>query len=1025
MALKTLKSDLSKINYSFNSDKLKDSKTPSIQNPDELGVSHHLNSVKTNNTYTKGKTLIELYNEQQIKINTFKQTDNKGSVAIDNYITKNKDKTKVNTILVTDKKIINKTSNVNISDNTKIIDKTKNLLSLSNNIVTINKTGLDVTNNIKTITKTGITVSNTTKLIEKLGLSVTNNTRTLQKIGKDVSDNTIVKNKTGQTVSDNVKVANKTGVDVANNINVKNKTGITVVDNTIVKNKTGITVTNNIILKNKIGRDVNNSIIVKPKTGKDITNNIRIQRKEGLTVVDNTRTINKQGQSVSNNINVRPKTGVDVTDNINVRSKTSITVPNNQTAINTNKTTSPLGAKEPFPTGMVARLFTNQDKNLRGNQLNLNTTHIKSEALLNQLVNASYKKESALIDNVQIKSKFLYELDQKGAGSSGQPYIVRGIGETWTNSDNTDGLLGNLKLRASRTAFDLIRTTKFLTSGKGVLWLLKQQGLQLTNPKTEKIGPINFNRIYNPLSVPAAIAGELVGYHPPRHGVFGIFPDYEDIVKFKNKDILNNPRFPFIAIGNRMLKMWKELGKDTTPLVQSSLLYSTNKLPIVTLSGIGGPNSLYGLGFTNIYRPDNGRSMSTIEMLELHKDIAKPVNYNSAINIPSEFWNDKLKYSSVVNLKPTNQSDIPSANTIFDTLSNISNLSLTSLSAPGSKIVNRLESVKDPFDTVTGNPQGGYAVFIGDEAKLYNNLKYPDLSDPKKVNHVTNTRLSVRGASTTGISGSIIPQPIRTGTPPWSKVSQYYISKYGNSVLDEARENYATMHTGQAGMPDTGEPDSVYNIEGLTPKISKDFITLLICNTQFRALLKSLSFKVSPEWSDIKYAGRPDKVYIYQGMSRTVDFSFIAAAGSESEMGIIWKHLNELAQKVSPVISQNRMVSPIYTLTIGNFVKSEFGFLSSLDYTIEDDFVWDIDNHKLPMYCNVNCSFTIIGRQSPNKSNYYFADYDYFKQFKELTKTKNKNTAGDYEYYTSVGKTPPTINTDPENDSVDPNATTK
>jgi hypothetical protein len=1021
MALKNLKTDLSKVNYSFQTKPLKNSPTPSIQNPDELGVSHHLNSVKSNNTYPKGKTLVDLYNEQTVKINNFKQTDNKGSVVIDNYITKNKDKSKVNTVLVTDKKIINKTSNVNISDNTRIIDKTKNLLSPSNNIVTINKTGIDVSNNIKTVAKTGISVSDTTKLLEKLGLTVTNNIRTIQKSGKDVSDNTVLKNKTGQTVSDNVKVANKTGVDVTDNINVKTKTGRDVTDNTVVKNKTG--------------RDVNNNIIVKPKTGKDINNNIRIKRKEGLTVSDNTKSVNKTGKSVtdntrlinkvgknvSNNVNVIPKTGTDVTDNTNVKTKTSITVPNNQTAINTNKTTSPLGVKQPFPTGMVARLFTDQDKNLRGNQLDLNTTHIKSETLLNQLVDASYKKESVLIDKVQIKSKFLYELDQKGAGSSGQPYIVRNIGQTWTDSDNSNDLLGNLKLRTSRTAIDLIRTTKFLTSGKGLIWLLQQQGLQLTNPKSEKIGPINFNRIYNPLEVPLSIAGGLIGYHAPRHGLLGISPDYEDIVKFKNKDILNNPRFPFLVIGNRLLKMWKEMGKDTTPLVQSSLLYSTNKLPIVTLSGIGGPNSLYGLGFTNIYRPDNGRSMSTIEMLDLHKDIAKPVNYNSTLNTPSEFWNDKLKYSSIVSIKPDNQQGIVNTNNILDTtLINTSNIGS---SLPGSKISNRLESVKDPFDTKTGYPGGGNAIFIGDEAKLYNNLKYPDLSDENKVNHVTNTRTSVRGASTTGISGSIIPQPIRVETPPWSKVSQYYISKYGNAVLDESGEKYATMHNGSAGIPDTGEPDNVYNIEGLTPIITKDFITLLICNTQFRAILKSLSSKPSPKWSSVQYAGRPDEVFMYQGMSRTIDFSFIAAAGSETEMGIMWKHLNELQQKISPVISQNRMVSPIYTLTIGNFVKSEFGFLSSLDYTIEDDFPWDIDNHKLPMACTVNCSWTVIGRQSPNKTNYYFADYDYFKQFKELTKTKNKDT-GQYEYYTSVGKTPPVVSVDPETNPVDPNAST-
>jgi hypothetical protein len=88
--------------------------------------------------------------------------------------------------------------------------------------------------------------------------------------------------------------------------------------------------------------------------------------------------------------------------------------------------------------------------------------------------------------NTDLKS-LKYGHDRPGGGDSGQPYIVTNI-----NNDNIQipyddgsiryGIVGALK--ASET--DRLRINKFLYSGiQGPLFIVKQVGLQLSNPRLE------------------------------------------------------------------------------------------------------------------------------------------------------------------------------------------------------------------------------------------------------------------------------------------------------------------------------------------------------------------------------------------------------------------------------------------------------------------------------------------------------------------------------------------------------------
>ena len=65
----------------------------------------------------------------------------------------------------------------------------------------------------------------------------------------------------------------------------------------------------------------------------------------------------------------------------------------------------------------------------------------------------------------------------------------------------------------------------------------------------------------------------------------------------------------------------------------------------------------------------------------------------------------------------------------------------------------------------------------------------------------------------------------------------------------------------------------------------------------FRAYLTDLSDDVSAEWNDVKYAGRGEKFYVYNGFSRTINVSFKVAALSAAEMEPMYRKLNHLMGK--------------------------------------------------------------------------------------------------------------------------------
>ena len=134
----------------------------------------------------------------------------------------------------------------------------------------------------------------------------------------------------------------------------------------------------------------------------------------------------------------------------------------------------------------------------------------------------------------------------------------------------------------------------------------------------------------------------------------------------------------------------------------------------------------------------------------------------------------------------------------------------------------------------------------------------------------------------------------------------------------------------------------------------------------FRAILSGITDTFSPEYSSERYVGRPDNVYVYQGTTREISFTFDIYPKSDKELPILWEKMNYLAGLTYPSLTPasgggQGMISPICELTIGDMYRDTPGYISGLTYTVQDSSTWEIGFTKVPKYMQANVTFVYIG----------------------------------------------------------------
>ena len=206
-----------------------------------------------------------------------------------------------------------------------------------------------------------------------------------------------------------------------------------------------------------------------------------------------------------------------------------------------------------------------------------------------------------------------------------EPLVLRGIQRNGKSDNQRYGFShitgfdsgltrGGIITNTVRSVIDGIRIGKWLTRPEGLVWNLKQFGLQFSNRNVQGVGgranPLALTKIYDPTSVLVNTLGAGIGVHANRH-MPPIVPagKYGDIVKPDQRIVFN-----------RLAHLKKELlDSDSKPAAGVdnflSNIFGNNKLlnmlgfgggqTIRTLTALGGPGTLYGLGQTTIRRYEN------------------------------------------------------------------------------------------------------------------------------------------------------------------------------------------------------------------------------------------------------------------------------------------------------------------------------------------------------------------------------------------------------------------------------------
>ncbi len=146
----------------------------------------------------------------------------------------------------------------------------------------------------------------------------------------------------------------------------------------------------------------------------------------------------------------------------------------------------------------------------------------------------------------------------------------------------------------------------------------------------------------------------------------------------------------------------------------------------------------------------------------------------------------------------------------------------------------------------------------------------------------------------------------------------------------------------------------------------------------FRAILSGITDTFSPEYASERYIGRPDPVYVYQGNTREIGFTFDVYPKSDQELIFLWEKLNYLAGLTYPHYTSpdtrggRSMIAPFTELTIGQMYTDAPGYISSLTYNVMDNGTYETVFAKLPKYIQVNCSYTYIGKRLPSAKQKHF-----------------------------------------------------
>ena len=515
--------------------------------------------------------------------------------------------------------------------------------------------------------------------------------------------------------------------------------------------------------------------------------------------------------------------------------------------------------------------------------------------------------------------------DPAGLKSYKKPHIIRDMDSNWGLFGGFDegAFRGGFLTLGNRALKDVVRNTKQIISDpiKGLLWGLKQIGLQASNPKveTEMAFLGRRTRVFNlGIGLLANMLTGPFGIKLYRHGILNGIGEgdssYEKAVKAHggispyNYDRLEAGGGVGKGGGNRLVQLKDELifgdssnGAGGFLGLGNLLGYEGQKIDLLSDNAFGGPKSLYGIGGTTIRRYDNS------------------TQHNNGTPYLDENLNDGTGGQSSLLSK-------------YLTLGHegLADMASATEQNPYKAHDFRNELVKidsDNLSVTDGEQSFPYEKFSRDA--LFGYTRYDITRD-------------------------------RTSLPQDGEEQKFH--------LEHGVDNYTDF--------DQDYTDDVDLIDG-----KRDMIKLIVEDVitekkvRMRSYLSDITDTITPEWSKQSYVGRADQVHNYTGATRQVNFTLKFAALSRDSMVSMYTKVNylyglcypHLANGAAGAVSET-MVSPIIKLTMGDWLYKTPGYFDSMSTTIDNNYPWDInleseakETAQLPTILSIVLGFTVIG----------------------------------------------------------------
>jgi len=521
-----------------------------------------------------------------------------------------------------------------------------------------------------------------------------------------------------------------------------------------------------------------------------------------------------------------------------------------------------------------------------------------------------------------------YGDDPKGLKSYKEPHIIRDIGKKWNGFSNEGtpfdegAFRGGFLTLANRAVLDVVRNTKHIIEDpiKGLLWGLKQIGLQASNPKVEtemlflgrrtRVFNLGVGLLVNMLTGP-------FGIKLYRHGILNGIGEgdstYEKAVKahggispYDSDRPLDGKASVGKGGGNRLVQLKDELlfagsanGAGGFLGLGNLLGYEGQKIDLLSDNVLGGPKSLYGIGGTTIRRYDNS------------------TQHNNG----------------------------------------------------------------DPYLDENSTTAGGLSSLLGKYLTLDHSgletMAFATNGNPYKAHDFRNELVKFDNDNLSVTAGEqAFPYE------EYSREALFGYTRYDNTRDRTIQEGGNQLFNLEHGVDNFTDFDQDYTDDVDKVGNHRDMIKLIIHDipqdkkVRFRAYVSDISDTITPEWSKASYIGRPDQVHNYTSATRQLSFTLKFAALSRNSMIPMYQKVNYLYGLCYPHLTKGlpnqavaeTMTSPLVRLTLGDWLHKTPGYFDSMTTTIDNDYSWDINleedpngTAQLPQILSVALTYVIIG----------------------------------------------------------------